>query len=116
MKIKIGTLLARFYILKKKYWAYDGCIFWQVKFRFKHDLLEYIYVLSGLYREERKELYIKPEQVPEVMEISTAISFMQYTVGLVNLFNLFKEDIFLMLESQLEKPEFVHLRFVFLSI
>lgn len=116
MEMLVGTLPAKFYILKKCYKAYNGCIFFQIRFRLFHDTLEYIYVFSGLFQEDRQELYIKPEKIPEDMETSTAVSFMQYTVGLINVFNLLKEEIYELVEDVLDKQEFGHLRFTFLPI
>lgn len=116
MRLFVQTLPADFTILKNSYRAFNGCIFFQVKFTVKHDTLDYIYTLKGEFDENRKTLMIVSDQRPKGMEISAAISFMQHAIGLKNLFNLFKEEIFKMVKDALDSPEYAHLRFVFLPI
>jgi hypothetical protein len=70
----------------------------------------------ALLHEDRKELFIVPEQIPEHTEGSTAINFMKNIVGLKSLFILFKEEIFEMVEEVLDSQEYGHLRLTFLPI
>jgi hypothetical protein len=116
MRLMVLTLPADFYIVKKSYRAYNGCIFFQVEFAVNHDTLNYLYILDGIFEESNQKLMVKSEQRPEGMDVSAAISFMQYTVGLKNVFNLFKEEIFEMVQDILDNPEYAHLRYVFLPI
>jgi hypothetical protein len=116
MEISVLTLPARFHILKKRYKAFEGCIFVQVKFHVNHDKLDYVYVLSALFVDEKRDLRIKTVNIPEEMSDEAATGFILHGVGLRNLFNLFKEEIFEMLELELDKDEYAHLRFVFLPI
>lgn len=117
MELLVGTLPALFSLIKKSYKAYDGCIFVQVRFKLEHDALEYIYVLSGLFDCEREEtFYLDCEYEPIDMDKSTALFLVQELVGLRNVFNLFKEEIYEMLQAELDKFEYAHLRFVFLPV
>lgn len=116
MEISFLTLPARFHILKKRFKAYEGCVFFQVKFHVNHDNLDYIYVFSGLFVDDKRDLHIKAVKIPEDMSNEAAMGFILHVVGLRNIFNLFKEDIFKMLELELDKHEYAHLRFVFLPV
>lgn len=116
MEILVSTLPARFQILNKTYKALDGWILVQIQFQVNHDNLDYIYILSGLFVDERHDLFIKTVNIPDGMSNEAALGFMQHGVGLLNVFNLFKEEIFEMLELELEKDEYAQLRFVFLPI
>jgi hypothetical protein len=116
MRLMVLSLPVDFSIIKKRYRAYNGCIFFQVKFNVNHDTLDYVFTLGGVFEEDSQKLMITSEQRPEEMEVSTAISFMQYTVGLKNVFNLFKEEIFEMVQDTLDDQQYAHLRYIFLPI
>lgn len=116
MRLIVSSLPADFSILKKVYKAINGRILFDVKFSVEHDTLEYVCTLNGLFEENRQELRIISEERPDGMEILSVIRFMQYNVGLKNIFNLFKEEIFEMVQDTLDDNAYAHLRYVLLPL
>jgi hypothetical protein len=120
MKMDVLDINGEVHLLDKKYQELDGFFIIQIKFKLYINHWELHYILSILIKEPfiklkdfsikcvysssiEKSIVIRPEQMIE-------------DYGLIKTFNWFKEVIFEMLEEELDKDDYSHLRLLLLPL
>lgn len=120
VEIKLNNLNANVILLDKHYRALKDFFLIQIKFQMFYDYRELRYNFSAIIREPDLEsatfsiecIYSKHHRPVEFIDHNQLLE--EY--GLIRVFGWFKEEIFCMVETELERQDYAHFRFFFLPI